>query len=199
MAADNFIWFPTPATGGLLQGGGDQPSGESTDAWFGKGGTLGLSKPALECLSFSFGVSQAETTGSYTTGAGAGKVKFEEFQIEKYVDTASCPLYNACTAGAHFPAVMLACRKAGGTPLLYLQYCFRMVFVTGINWSGGGGEEQPKETIKFKFAALGIQYIQQLPTGGVGTTMSAMWSLAGNKPTLDVTGLGPAPQYLKSS
>jgi type VI secretion system secreted protein Hcp len=192
MAADNFIWFPSPATGGLLQGGGDQPKGETTDNWFSK-------QNALECLSFSFGVSQAETSGSYTTGAGAGKVKFEEFSIEKFVDLASAPLYNACTAGAHFPAVMLAIRKAGGSPLLYLQYCFRMVFVTGISWSGGGGEEQPKETIKFKFGALGFQYVQQLPNGGIGTTKAAMWSLGLNKPSLDVTGLGPAPAYLSAT
>ena len=198
MAADNFLYFPSPATGGLLQSGGDQPSGESTDAWFGANGTLGLSKPALEVLSFSFGVSQAETTGSYTTGASAGKAKFDEFQIEKFVDLASCPLYNACTAGAHFPAVMLAIRKAGGEPLLYLQYCFRMVFVTGINWSGGGGEEQPKETVKFKFGAMGIQYISQKATGGMDKTIAAMWSTSLNKPSLEVSGLGPAPPYLKS-
>src|SRR6185312_4687594 len=103
----------------------------------------------LECLSFSFGVAQAETSGSGSTGAGAGKAKFEEFSIEKFVDLASVPLYNACVGGAHFPSVMLAVRKAGGTNLLYLQYIFRMVFVTNISWSGGGGEEAPRETVKF--------------------------------------------------
>jgi type VI secretion system secreted protein Hcp len=189
MAADNFLWFPSPATGGLLVGGGDQPKGETTDNWFSK-------QSALELLSFSFGIGQAETTGSYTTGAGAGKVKFEEFSIEKFVDLSSCPLFNACTAGGHFPAVMLASRKAGGSPLLYVQYIFRMVFVTGISWSGGSGEEQAKETVKFKFGAMGIQYVQQLATGGIGVTKSAMWSLGKNKPTLDMDGLGPAPQYL---
>lgn len=194
MAADNFLWFPTPATGGLLVSGATQPKGESQDAWFGVSGSV--VQNALELLSFSFGVSQAETTGSYTTGAAAGKSKFEEFSIEKYVDLASCPLYTACAAGAHFPAVMLAIRKAGGQPLLYLQYVFRMVFVTGINWSGGGGEEAPKETIKFKFGAMGIQYIQQLATGGEGTKMTAMWNMTSNKPELTVAGLGPAPAYL---
>ena len=82
--------------------------------------TVFKDKKALEVLSFSFAVSQAETTGSGTTGGSAGKAKFEEFQIEKYVDQASAPLYNACTGGAHFPSVCLAVRKAGGDPLLYL-------------------------------------------------------------------------------
>ena len=56
-------------------------------------------------------MAQAETTGSASTGAGAGKAKFEEFTIEKAVDLSSVPLYNACTAGAHFPSVMLAVKK----------------------------------------------------------------------------------------
>jgi len=189
MAADNFLWFPAAATGGLLTGKATQPEGETTDNWFSK-------KKGLEVLSFSFGVTQAETSGSGSTGAGAGKAKFEEFSIEKFVDLASVPLYNACTAGAHFPSVMLAVRKAGGTNLLYLQYIFRMVFVTGINWSGGSGEEAPKETIKFKFGAMGIQYIQQLASGAEGTKIQGLWSTTTNKPSLDVPGLSAAPTFL---
>jgi type VI secretion system secreted protein Hcp len=189
MAADNFLWFPAAATGGLLTGKSTQPEGETTDSWFSK-------KKALECLSVSFGVAQAETTGSGSTGAGAGKAKFEEFSIEKFVDLASVPLYNALTGGAHFPSVMLAIRKSGGSNLVYLQYIFRQVFVTNISWNGGGGEEAPKETIKFKFGAMGIQYIQQLATGAEGTKMQGMWNTTTNKPSLDVPGLSAAPSYL---
>jgi type VI secretion system secreted protein Hcp len=192
MAADNFLWFPAAASGGLLTGKSSQPEGETTDTWFSK-------KKALEVLSFTFGVSQAETTGSASTGAGAGKAKFDEFSVEKSVDLSSVPLYNACTAGAHFPSVMLAIRKAGGSNLLYVQYIFRMVFVTGINWSGGGGEEAPRETIKFKFGAMGIQYIQQKADGTEGTKMNGLWSTATNKPSLDVPGLPAAPSFLLGS
>src|SRR5262245_38573848 len=138
MAADNFLWFPEPAKGGLLSGKANQPEGETTDTWFKK-------KKAFELLSLSFGVSQAETTGSGSGGAGTGKAKFDEFTIEKAVDLASVPLFVACTVGAHYPSVMMAVRKAGGSHMLYLQYIFRQVFVTNISWSGGGGEEAPRE------------------------------------------------------
>jgi len=189
MACDNFVWFPAAATGGLLSEAATKPQGESQDKWF-------TTKGAFECLSFSFGVAQAETTGSASGGASAGKAKFEEFTIEKFVDLASVPLYSACCAGAHFPSLMLAIRKAGGSPLLYLQYIFRMVFVTGISWSGGGGEEAPKETIKFKYGAMGIQYVRQLPTGGADTPVQVMWSAISNKPTLEVASLSGPPQFL---
>jgi type VI secretion system secreted protein Hcp len=186
MAADNFLWFPTAATGGLIQANNaNKPLGETTDDWF-------KAKNALEVRNINFGVSQSETTGSGTSGAGAGKAVFREIEIRKDVDLASVPLYVACAAGAHFPTVMLAVRKAGGSPLLYLQYCFRMVFVININWSGGGGETAPEETIKFKFGAMGMQYIKQKPDGSEDTKMQGLWSTAANFPSLNVPGL-PAP------
>ena len=61
MPADNFLWFPKPAVGGLLSDKAKQPQGESTDYWFSK-------KGALEVLSLNFGVTQADTAGSGSTG-----------------------------------------------------------------------------------------------------------------------------------
>jgi len=192
MAADNFLWFPTPATGGLLIGKAVAPEGESTDDWFSK-------KKAVELASFGFGVAQADTSGSGTSGASAGKAKFEEFAVEKDVDQASAPLFQACTAGAHYPDVVLILRKPGGSNLLYVQFIFRQVFVTGVNWSGGGGEENPKESIKFKFGAMGIQYVQQTAKGGEGTKMQGWWSTNANQPDSTVSGLSGPPDFLNAS
>jgi len=196
MPADNFLYFSKPAVGvgSQLTDKGAQPDGETTDHWFAtkaNGGTFTNKTSALEIASFSFGVTQAETSGSGTGGASAGKVKFEEFSIERNVDQASCPLFNACTSGAHFPSVMLAIRKAGGSPLLYLQFCFRQVFVTGVSWNGGGGEEGFKETVKFKFGAMGIQYIRQMATGLPDSKgpMVGAWNTTTNTDTLVVDGL----------
>jgi type VI secretion system secreted protein Hcp len=189
MACDNFLFFPEKAMGGLLEGKSSKPEGESTDKWFGNK----TKYKALECLSIAFGVAQAETTGSQSTGSAAGKAKFEEFTIEKFVDMASVPLYSACAAGAHFPTVQLAIRKAGGENLIYAQFIFRQVFVTAINWTGGQGEEAPKETIKFKYGAFGIQYVRQLATGLAGIPIQALWSNITNRPELTVTGLAGPP------
>ena len=193
-AADNFLWFPKAAIGGLLTKSGynaDQPKGETTDALFGSDKYKGL-----EITDFSFGAAQSETAGSAASGAGAGKAKFEDFTVNRYVDTASVPLYIACVAGAHFPTVYLVCRKAGGSQMLYLQWIFRMVFVTSISWSGGGGDETPKEAIKFKFGAMGIQYCQQTAAGTKGTLKIGNWSGSGNQPNLQVKGLDDMPESL---
>lgn len=192
MPSDNFLWFPDAAKGGLLSEKAAKPVGETTDKTF-------KPKNALEVIAFALGISQAETSGSGSTGAGAGKARFSEFEVTKYVDLASVPLYNACAAGAHFPSVCLAVRKAGGRNLIYLQYIFRMVFVTSINWSGGGGDVAPQELIRFKFGALGIRYVQQDAHGGEQSKIDAMWSVVTNTNSLDVPGLGAAPPFMQSS
>jgi len=81
---DNFLWF-RKGTGGLLQSGAEQPKGESTDDYFKK-------KDALEIKSVSFGVSQAENIRAASGGAGAGKVKFEEFRWKSTWTGQRCPL-----------------------------------------------------------------------------------------------------------
>lgn len=179
MAADNFLWFPVKATGGLIaSNNANQPLGETTDAYF-------VKKNAIEIAEFSFGITQAETTSSGSTGSGAGKAKFDEFTIKKTVDKSSAALYQACAAGAHFPQVYLGLRKAGGAQLLYLEYIFLMVFVTGISWSGGGGEELPTEEVKFKFGAMGLQYQQQDNSGqALGAVQQSAWSVVANSAAL---------------
>jgi type VI secretion system secreted protein Hcp len=179
MPADNFLWFAAAATGGLIStNNANQPKGETTDAYFSK-------KNAIEISNFSFGISQAESAGSSTSGSGAGKAKFDEFSITKTVDQSSAALYQACAAGAHFPSVYLGMRKAGGAQLLYLEYIFVMVFITGITWSGGGGDELPTEEVKFKFGAMGMQYQQQDNSGQAkGAPQTSAWSVVANAATL---------------
>ncbi len=191
MAADNFLWFTKEATGGSLKGtNAKKPEGETTDAYF-------SGKKALEIQEFSFGIEQADTTVSGSTGSGAGKAKFLEFSVKKAVDLSSAPLFNACAAGAHFPEVYLAVRKAGGDPMIYLQYVFRQVFVIGVNWSGGSGEEAPSEEIKFKYGAMAFQYVQQKPNGQQGSLMQSMWSVVENNATCNTSDQTGAPTFLE--
>ncbi len=188
MASDNFMWFPDAAQGGLLISGAAKPEGETQDKWFSK-------QKAFELKSFSFGCSQAETQGSASTGAGAGKVKFDEFSVEKGVDLGTVPIYQACVAGAHFPTVMIGIRKAGGAGLIYVQFAFAQVFVIGAKHSGGSGEEAPAETITFKYGSMAIRYVQQKSDGTQGTAMEGMWSAVTNSPTF---GQGGNPPFISN-
>lgn len=100
MAVDAFIWFESPGVGGV-------PMGETLDKTY-------QPKNAFEIKDFSFGVENPTTIGSATGGAGAGKIKFNEFTIKKTTDQASPLFFKNCCTGSHYATVTIEMRKAGG-------------------------------------------------------------------------------------
>jgi type VI protein secretion system component Hcp len=154
MAVDAFIWFEDP-------GVGPRPEGETKDSVY-------VSKKAFEIKDFSFGVENPTTIGSATGGAGAGKIKFNEFQIKKLTDKASPAFFKNCCTGSHYKRVFIAMRKAGGdattTGKTFLTFKFGVVFTTKIDWTGPG-DEGPEESITFVFGTLGIMYSAQTQEG----------------------------------
>src|SRR5262245_490246 len=143
MAVDAFIYFDKP-------GSGEKPEGETKDATY-------KPKAAFEIKDFSFGVENPTTIGSATGGAGAGKIKFNEFTIKKTSDKASPAFFRNCVAGAHYKTVTLEMRKAGGDPTSagkpFLQFKFDTVFTTKIDWSAPG-DDVPEESITFVYGKL---------------------------------------------
>ncbi len=170
MAVDAFIKF-TPAEGS----GMPAPIGESQDSVF---------KNYFEIKDFSFGAENPTTIGSASGGAGAGKVKFNEFTIKKPTDTASPIFFKNCAAGAHYGVVTLAIRKAGADPTSagkpFLVYNFGTVFTTKIDWSGPG-DEAPEESITFVYGALSVAYAPQDKAGKLGTLKEVQWNQMTNK------------------
>lgn len=185
MNGDNFMWFPDNS-------GWSDVDGETTDSYFTK-------KRAFEVNRFQFTMDNKESVDSGAKGSVAGRAKFQEFEVEKLVDSASVPLYRACSLGTLIPTIMLVSRKSGGSGLLYLQYIFRYTHVTGITWMGG--EDAVTEKMTFSFKAMGFQYIAQTATGGQGKKQAWSWNTVtqGDKPgstSLDISGIEKAPDFL---
>ena len=159
MAVDAFIWFKNP-------GVSNPPEGETKDSVYSK-------EKAFEIKDFSFGVENPTTIGSATGGAGAGKIKFNEFTIKKTTDRASPLFFKNCCVGAHYKEVVIAMRKSGGDATTsgkeFLRFKFDTVFTTKIDWSGPG-DEGPEESITFVFGKLGMKYIPQKQEGVQETT-----------------------------
>jgi len=154
MAVDAFIWFESP-------GVGTAPEGETKDSVYSE-------KKAFEIKDFSFGVENPTTIGSSTGGAGAGKIKFNEFTIKKTTDQASPCFFKNCCVGAHYQTVTIDMRKSGGDAATsgkcFLTFKFDTVFTTKIDWSGPG-DEGPEESITFVYGKLGVVYYPQQKTG----------------------------------
>lgn len=144
-------------------------TGESTRAGF---------EGQTQLESFSWGASNSTSMGSSGPGGGVGKAKLDAFQCTKATDLTSPPLFQACCSGKHFPRAKVTLRKAGGeSPVNYLVYEFEKVFVSSIQWSDGGGESPPTESVQLSFGKVTITYTSQTDAGVTGSPVVASWNV----------------------
>lgn len=184
-------------------------SAESSGGGDGGSGASGSSR-GLETLDLASPARPAQGAG----GAGGesklvATVAFGAFTITKAMDSASPMLYRALCEHAprtrsekpkRIPSAMIAMRKPGGRYLLYIQFIFRDLFITDIDWDGGGGEQAPTETVKFVFNALGFQYLSQSVEGAyAGARNQWSWNIPANSSSLAIRDdPSPMPGYVDS-
>ncbi len=170
MAYDAFLWFT---------GGTPACEGETTDDTY-------KAKKAIEILSFSMGAYNPVSIGSQSGGAGAGKVDFASVSIMKNTDKSSISLFANMCAGTHFTDATIALRRAGTAGKsgdLFLQFTFKMVFVSNMNWSGGGGQDLCAESLSFDYGSIKIEYFNQDDKGKQAKAGEVMWSRIKNTAT----------------
>jgi type VI secretion system secreted protein Hcp len=169
MAVDAFIRFEKSTTSM------SDVNGESMDPMF---------KSFFELKDFSFGVENVTVIGSTTSGAGGGKIQFNEFTIRKTADAASPFFFKNCAAGMHYKLVTLAMRKAGGETsgagAPFLVFSFGTVFCTKIDWAGPG-DEGPEESITFAYGQLDVAHAKQKSDGSMEPLKYTSWNMVTNK------------------
>lgn len=96
------------------------------------------------------------------------------------VDTASPKLYQACAAGKHFDAIVIALYRAGGgEKVKFMEYKLSNCLLTEVTTIGGG--DFPVENISVDFGKIIITYVKQKREGGgVAGNISAGWDLQKN-------------------
>jgi type VI secretion system secreted protein Hcp len=107
---------------------------------------------AVNVASFSWAAENPTTIGSATGGAGTGKVKFNQFTIQKTVDSASPKLFENMAAGAHYKRAILSVRQAGAKEPYY-EIRFETVFTTKID-NAGDNPNVPMESVSFVYGRL---------------------------------------------
>jgi type VI secretion system secreted protein Hcp len=133
---------------------------------------------AIEVASFAWDAENPTTIGSATGGAGAGKVKFNEFTIQKTVDTASPKLFEAMAGGSHFKKAILSVRKPGAKEAFY-EIRFDTVFITSIS-NSGDNPNVPMENVTFVFGKMETVARGQ-KEGGSEAPVQAGWDQVTNK------------------
>src|SRR3954463_11301651 len=166
--------------------GNTQIAGESQDVNFsGKQGYIATK-------AYSYGVENPTTISAQTGGAGAGKVKFNELEIEKDVDSTSPQIFAALARGQHFNGIEIVARKAGAASPIVSRSYFSLAFPTSEQQSASAGDDTPQEKLTFNYGGLALKYVGQTPTGAVMPAALAKWSQITNSTLWDQMAPLPA-------
>jgi len=118
-------------------------------------------KDAIDILSFSFGVSQANVIGAGSSGAEstAGRANLSDVTIMKVADKLSPDLFLDCAAGTTLDEVDIIYDKPVGVSNAqqdYFKIHLEKAFITSFSISGSS--ENPSESISFAFSKIKISY-----------------------------------------
>ena len=143
----------------------------------------------FEISSFTFDTSNTKTIGSASTGAGAGKVKFEPFQFVKHLDKYSQALFQDLAAGTVIKQAELVVREpsAKGMNNPVVQYMLKDVFLTDIHVAGQA--HAPTETIQGVYGAISFVVYQQNNNGTVKAGPPGGWNQITNQPVVSLKRL----------
>lgn len=136
-------------------------------------------KNEIEILSYAFGLHQ-QGTSSAGTGAGAGKVVFEDLHFTKRVDKATPNLLVNCATGKPSATSVITVRKAGGDQQEYLKVTMTDVIISSYNSAGTEGDV-PLESISFNFTSVKVEYQPQNADGSLGGTIEGGWNVKTNQ------------------
>ena len=144
----------------------------------------------IEISSYGLGIEMPVVENRSSTGAiTVGRANFEDFETEKNLDISTSALIFNCLAGTHIPkAVIMIYRSTSdgknSAPVLYMQIEYESVVITEVGVSGGG-DEMPKETLKFNYGSVKYTYSKTDKKTGkaTGTTAIFDWNRATNTGT----------------
>jgi type VI secretion system secreted protein Hcp len=118
-------------------------------------------KDAIDILSFSFGVSQANVIGAGSSGAEstAGRANLTDISIMKVTDKLTPDLFLDCASGTVHDEVDIIYDKPVGVSNAqqdYFKIHMEKAFITSMQVSGSS--ENPTESLSFAYSKIKISY-----------------------------------------
>ncbi len=157
----------------------------------------GSSLPAatLSLNSYQFGFESPTTIGSATSGAGAGKITFDDLTVSAPLSGASPQLFKVLATGGHYDTAVLTQRNAAGDP--EAEWALGTVFLTS-DGIAGAGAAVPAEALQLIFGSLTevtsantaswnqLTNLQSGPTPPSGVTLAALPVISAPALTLEL-------------
>lgn len=133
----------------------------------------------IELESFSWGVSNVLDIGSASSGAGAGKVTFSDFNFTSKLGTHSPQLFEKCVEGYHVQTAMLT--LAGAPSQIWIKFADVLISSYQLGDSSSqkvrdaesfktqSSAEVPQESVSLNFAKIEYSFGGTVGTGGGST------------------------------
>lgn len=143
----------------------------------------------IEVEAFSHLIVQPSAGAMTSIGGGPGaRAEHDSFNFTKKLDKATPKLAQACCSGRTYPQVTLTLNRASGdTPIPYMVYTLKNVFVQAVRPSGVMNQTDgsfPMEEVSLKYGTIVWKYTQQMPDGSPGGSVEVGWNCESN------TGIG---------
>jgi type VI secretion system secreted protein Hcp len=138
-------------------------------------------KEEIELLSWSWGLEQRGSTGQ-GSGAGSGKVSFNDFQFTHFVDKASPNLMKACATGEHIKTAVITQRKAGKGQQEYLVIKMDDILITGVQPGASNGDSGlVMEQVTLQASKVDLEYKPQKADGSLDAGLHFKYDFKANK------------------
>ena len=136
----------------------------------------------IDCLSWSWGVSQAAST-HIGGGGSSAQCSVQDLNFVKWVDKSTPALMHSCCVGKHITKAELHCTKASGDnkALEYIIIKMEDCIVSSISCGGSGAEDQLTENVSLNFAKVEYQYTVQTKEGAAGAKPKMDWDVKKGK------------------
>jgi type VI secretion system secreted protein Hcp len=135
-------------------------------------------KGEIDCVSWSWGASQA---GSAHVGGGAGstgKAQFSDLVVTKHTDPSTPVLLGMLASGKPFQKAVLTCTKPGGKRGPFLKITMEKGIISSHNFSGS---DTHVETLSLNFAKYTIEHADQKDDGSMGPAVTHGFDITANK------------------
>jgi type VI secretion system secreted protein Hcp len=138
-------------------------------------------KGEIPVQSWSFGAAQSGTS-SHGSGAGGGKVNFQDFHFVMTVNKSTPKLLEKCADGSHIAKAILTVRKAGGKQEEFLKITFTDILVSSYQIGGSGGSSVlPTDQVSLNFSKIEFEYKEQKADGSLGGAIKTGYDQKANK------------------
>lgn len=135
----------------------------------------------IDVLAYSLGFSNSGDAAAQT-GGSLGKAARQNLSMTVYQSKASLPIFLAVATGRMFRDATLTLRKAGASPLEFLELKLEDVLITSQAVGGSGGEDRITESISLDYARITFNYVGLDPRGTPLDTISAGFDFRTNTP-----------------